>query len=1699
MRRTQPTHVAAARVGLAAPTSSGSVEMRVASLDSPSTVYRVRSTSTGEIVEISTDSGVHWTPVLAPTPAQPETPRRLGLVGSAPTCLPANYGHVNTLAALGTGAGTLFVGTMGTPGNYLDGGCSSADGGLYASIGGQAAIRLGTDGLPYAQDPVGRTVRAYDIDVVTADPRNPGSIYVHAAQGTGPDSPPAGLYRSTDGGGHWVEIDNGLRPSTTITNAAGIEVPVYDAGALTIDQGNASTLTFSNDTGVYSSTNGGDSWGSPGAGAAFASAATPTAPPTPVLAAAGGLPAQPQRLASTVPLPSGWVWSQLSPITAPPPGRQDAAMAWDATDRLALVFGGVDSSGAHPLRDLWAYSPATNGWIARAIGPSARFGASAAWDPADRILLVYGGQTGLGSGAIYSGDLWAYRPATDSWTVLSTSGAPNSPAPRSHAVTVWDESANRFLVFSGEVSESPFQGTNDLWSFTPTGGGSGGFWTKLNANNSACTVTCPLPRFGSEGAWDSGAGVLRVFGGQNAAQSVLSDSWNWVPSGNSGAWVVENSPTQPAGRAYSAVAYDGLHGAVVVGPGLSLANGNMNDAWANLPNQGGWQPLPIAASPAPPTRHLAQWVWDDADSEYLLFGGRVPGTSGANDLWALAPTGPVPTPTAQPTSPVSAGLDEGWAVDNNQNPLVTPGQIASTTNVGARIVRVNFRLGSATDWSNSALLAAYDTIVNNYLAAGLQVEGLITNEATHGSQSDWTANNREVSGGNGENPYITTAYIQDAVKPILTHFSNRVTVWELWNEPNAYQSCNGAACSGGSFIYPSNLAALLVDSYMAIKDPVPFGMGLSGMTIVSGGLLGHSIGGALTSTNAGATYLKNTFTMGVNTVGSWAAFASTHGGRYPLDGIGQHLYVDQNLLTTTTDLATYYGWVRGAAAAFETPQPTYLTEGAWSTALLPQGIQATNLDLLFGASRATGYISAMTWFELQDVPQNNLYFGLTDSNLTPKQAYAHYQAQAGTAPPPATSTATVTPTSTPTGTASTTGTPTTTTTGGSLVGSAILPPSRVNLTSEGTTDWADWGLTTPSSFDHKANVGSQISTFSNLAGGALSQSTLPAIFSWTDGTPDVASTGTSSAVSLKGNGQGFGLTLPADLIARTVHLYVAVSSGQANLTASLSDGSAPPYSDSSMASFFGNRMQEYTLTYHAASPGQSLQIAFTLLNNYGAGTISLAAASLSGGGPPATTATGTSTVTATTTPAPPSSTPTATNTAGGSTATSTATATASKTPVPVSSTSTPSATNTPGTIPATGSLVGSAILPPSRVNLTSEGTADWADWGFTSPTSFDHKASGGSQIPTFNNLAGGTLGQTTLPAIFSWTDGTPDAASTGTSTAVSLKGNGQGFGLTLPADLTSRTVHLYVAVSSGQANLTASLSDGSAPPYSDSSMASFFGNRMQEYTLTYQAAASGQSLNIRFTLLNNYGAGTISLAAASLAGGGPPAATSTATATATTGGSGATSTNTATATTTETPVPGTATGTPTTITATGGSLVGSAILPPSRINLTTEGIRDWAHWGLAAPNSFDHKANVVSQIPTFSNLAGGTLGQTTLPSIFSWTDGTPDAASTGTSNAVSLKGNGQGFGLTLPADLTARTVHLYVAVSSGQANLTASLSDGSAPAYSDSSMASFFGNRMQEYTLTYRAGLPGQSLHLTFTLLNNYGAGTLSLAAATVS
>src|SRR5262245_24523610 len=79
-----------------------------------------------------------------------------------------------------------------------------------------------------------------------------------------------------------------------------------------------------------------------------------------------------------------------------------------------------------------------------------------------------------------------------------------------------------------------------------------------------------------------------------------------------------------------------------------------------------------------------------------------------------------------------------------------------------------------------------------------------------------------------------------------------------------------------------------------------------------------------------------------------------------------------------------------------------------------------------------------------------------------------------------------------------------------LGGSGVLNGSRVqggwgtkNLASEGTADWAHWGLGgSLTAFNHKGAAIQQISNFSRVGGGTLrSLNCCASSFSWTGGTP----------------------------------------------------------------------------------------------------------------------------------------------------------------------------------------------------------------------------------------------------------------------------------------------------------------------------------------------------------------------------------------------------------------------------------------------------------------------------------------------------------------------------------------------------------------------------------------------------------------------
>jgi hypothetical protein len=305
--------------------------------------------------------------------------------------------------------------------------------------------------------------------------------------------------------------------------------------------------------------------------------------------------------------------------------------------------------------------------------------------------------------------------------------------------------------------------------------------------------------------------------------------------------------------------------------------------------------------------------------------------------------------------------------------------------------------------------------------------GLLSNESWKGDPTQWTTNNNEHTGKSGDNTYIQ-AFATNAAAVLAKHFAGRINAWEVWNEPNAWTSSPSPGFyTGGTFIYPSNFAWLLRRSYSAIKAVEPG----TKSTVISGGLFGHDPAGARLSVitpdgaqqtfvkrgnvafgdqasqaaatacpsaqNSGADYLCYTYTFGRKTAG-WRS------GAYPLDSIGQHLYIDQAGLTTPTKITAFLQDVRSAYVAFEgtsTPKKTEVSEFGWvanpssPTFNTDAANQSQNVRTAYTTFRSTTYMARADYFTAQDVPEGNIFYGLVEGDgTTYKPAFSAYQTSA---------------------------------------------------------------------------------------------------------------------------------------------------------------------------------------------------------------------------------------------------------------------------------------------------------------------------------------------------------------------------------------------------------------------------------------------------------------------------------------------------------------------------------------------------------------------------------------------------------------------------------------------------------------------------------------------------------------------------------
>jgi hypothetical protein len=154
-------------------------------------------------------------------------------------------------------------------------------------------------------------------------------------------------------------------------------------------------------------------------------------------------------------------------------------------------------------------------------------------------------------------------------------------------------------------------------------------------------------------------------------------------------------------------------------------------------------------------------------------------------------------------------------------------------------------------------------------------------------------------------------------------------------------------------------------------------------------------------------------------------------------------------------------------------------------------------------------------------------------------------------------------------------------------------PSSLYLTSEGTLDWAHWGLTDAVSFNHKSGVAQQISNYSKLGGNIMvesADSTMECI--WADGTPNINATNTTKSICAPQVGNGFQLTVPADTNQKTLKLYVGAWRAKGKIEAILSDGSSSSYTGY-IDSPNGASFKAVAINFRALSAGQTLTIRYT--------------------------------------------------------------------------------------------------------------------------------------------------------------------------------------------------------------------------------------------------------------------------------------------------------------------------------------------------------------------------------------------------------------------------------------------------------------------------------------------------------------------------
>jgi uncharacterized protein (TIGR03437 family) len=323
-------------------------------------------------------------------------------------------------------------------------------------------------------------------------------------------------------------------------------------------------------------------------------------------------------------------WTQQSP-KASPPARDFPGMAYDSGHSQVVMFGGhaVSASFAQTyFNDTWVWDGSN--WTQKSplSSPSPRYGETVAYDAVHGQVVLFGGQD---ANFNILGDTWVWDGSN--WTEKSP---PTSPPARTGHAMAYDAAHGQVVVFGGGNAVTAFA---DTWVWD------GSNWTQKSPQ------TSPTETGGAVMVYDGAHNNVVLFGGDDANGNALNTTWIWDGVN----WTQKMLATTPPGRVNFAMAYDAAHDQVVMFGGLfntasTFGEQIFDDTW--LWDGAQWTKESPQTQPPESERH--GMAYDSVHGQVVLFGGFL-----STDTWTW--TGAIAAPVPTITSIISASGFGGFS------------------------------------------------------------------------------------------------------------------------------------------------------------------------------------------------------------------------------------------------------------------------------------------------------------------------------------------------------------------------------------------------------------------------------------------------------------------------------------------------------------------------------------------------------------------------------------------------------------------------------------------------------------------------------------------------------------------------------------------------------------------------------------------------------------------------------------------------------------------------------------------------------------------------------------------------------------------------------------------------------------------------------------------------------------------------------